>query len=230
MVLVDPTLAASVPGRPEKARPAARTLPLAALARLSELRGEAGRDLGLLRFLARAPQACLILLVTGTGVLLWTRLSANSASLEKEFVWVSSVLAGIAAITGLHILGYARGASSIPLPEAAARLRRLLFYTGAAWGAGAFLVMPDLPAPSLTIGFAVLPSLALGLRLGDWKGATAFTAPVTLGAASAASLAGPSGPWAAAVILAAGLVIFCLPMLQREISSRRDFRPVPTSW
>jgi hypothetical protein len=51
---------------------------------------------------------------------------------------------------------------------------------------------------------------------------------VILAAASAASLgASPSGYWIAAAILAAGLLIFCLPMLQREISARRDFLPVP---
>jgi hypothetical protein len=101
-------------------------------------------------------------------------------------------------------------------------LRRLLFYTGAAWGSGAVLVMPA--SPLLAIGFAAAPSLALSLLLGDQKGVTAFTAPVILITASAACLGDP-GLWVAATILATGLLSFCLPMLQREISARRDFLP-----
>ena len=67
-------------------------------------------------------------------------------------------------------------------------------------------------------------SLGLGLLFGDQKGATAFIAPVMLATASAASWGGrPSGLWAAAAILAIGLLSFSLPMLQREISARRDF-------
>ena len=227
MVLIDP-IAATAPdaGRPQQAP--AQTIPHAALARLAVLRDQAGHDLGLLQFLARAPQTCLILLAAGASVLLWVRLSASSATLEREFVWVLSVLIGVVAMTGLHIHSYARGAAPMPLHKAATRLRWLLFYTGIAWGSGAFLVMPDLPPPALAIGFAAVPGLALSLLLGDQKGATAFTAPVILAAASAACL-GTSGLWIAAAILAAGLLTFCLPMLQREISARREILPAPTA-
>jgi hypothetical protein len=173
-------------------------------------------------FLARAPQACLILMAAGTCLLVWQHLRSNNAPLEREFVWALSVLTGILAITGLHIRSYAQGGARIPLHKAATGLRRLLFYTGAAWGSGALLVMPA--EPVLAVGFAAIPSLALSLLLGDQKGATAFTAPVILATASAACL-GPSGLWVASAILAAGLLIFCLPMLQREISARRDFLP-----
>jgi len=196
------------------------------LARLSELRGEARQEHQLFQFLARTPQACLILMASGAGLLVWERVSASNAALENEFVWALSVLTGVAAMTGLHIRSYAHGMARTAPSKAAAQLRQLLFYTGAAWGAGAFLVLPDLPA--LTVAFASVPSLGLSLLLGDQKGATAFVAPVTLAAASAASLgAQPSGLWVAATILATGLVSFCLPMLQREISGRRDLLPVP---
>jgi hypothetical protein len=226
MVLIDPALSATA--RPQQASPAARAIPHAALARLPVLRDQARHDLGLLRFLARAPQACLVLLAAGASVLVWTRLSADSAPLEREFAWASSVLIGIAAMTGLHIRGYASGGSPMPLDKAATALRRLLFYTGMAWGSGAFLVMPALPSPVLAVGFAAIPGLALGLLLSDQKGATAFTAPVILASASAACL-GTSGLWIAAVILAAGLLTFCLPMLQREMAARRAILPAPTA-
>ena len=228
MILINQTLPGQAvePMRPGQAAPAARAVPHAALARLPELRDQASHDLGLLLFLARAPQICLILLAAGAGALVWTRLSASSAPLEREFIWASSVLIGIVAMTGLHIRSYARGAAPMPLPKAAAQLRWLLFYTGMAWGSGAFLVMPDLPPPVLALGFAALPGLALSLLLRDQKGATVFNAPVILATASAACL-GPSGLWVAAAILAAGLLTFCFPMLQREMSARARLAPTP---
>jgi len=229
MVLIDP-IAATAPDAapPQQAPAAARAIPHAALARLAVLRSQAIHDLGLLQFLARAPQACLILLAAGAGALVWTRLSASSASLEREFVWASSVLAFIVAITGFHILNYARGGAPMPLDKAATRLRWLLFCTGIAWGSGAFLVMPDLPSQALAVGFAAVPCLALTLLLGER--AAAFAAPVTLATASAACLGTwPSGLWVATVILAASLLLFTLSMLQREMSARRDVLSASTT-
>ena len=55
----------------------------------------------------------------------------------------------------------------MPLDKAASALRRLLFYTGMAWGSGAFLVMPGPPSPLLAVGFAAVPGLALSLLLGQ---------------------------------------------------------------
>ena len=144
MALVDPTLpaAALAPARTPQTCPAPQGVPHAALARLALLRGEAAHDLNLLNFLARAPLACLILMAVGTCLLVWQHLSASNAPLEREFVWALSVLTGILAITGLHIRSYAQGGARIPLHKAATGLRRLLFYTGAAWGSGALLVIP----------------------------------------------------------------------------------------
>ncbi|HJS44758.1 MAG TPA: SDR family oxidoreductase, partial [Rhizomicrobium sp.] len=193
MALIDPTLPGSTapdPARTQQTPVAPRAVPHVALARLSVLRGEADRDLSLLNFLARAPQACLVLMVAGTGLLVWQHLRASNAPLEREFIWVLTVLTGIVAMTGLHIRSYAQGAARIPLPKAVAALGRLLFYTGAAWGSGTLLVMPDLPAPLLAIGFAAAPSLAITLLLGDR--AAAFTAPAILNIG--ASYAWTGGP------------------------------------
>ena len=227
MALIDPTLPGSTapdPARSQQAPVAPGAVPHAALARLFVLHGEAGRDLSLLNFLARAPQACLVLMAAGTGLLVWQHLRASNAPLEREFVWALAVLTGIVAMTGLHIRSYAQGTARISWHKAATALGWLLFYTGAAWGSGTLLVMSDLPAPLLAIGFAAAPSLAMTLLLGNR--AAAFTAPAILTTASAACLgAWPSGVWTAAAILAAGLLIVCLPMLQREISARHDFLP-----
>jgi hypothetical protein len=224
MVLTDPALPALETAAPALA--AARTIPHAALARLPVLRDRAGDDLRLLQFLAGAPRACLALLAAGACVWLLARLSPHRTSLESEVVWVVSVLAGIMAIIGLHIHSYARDGAPIPLDEAAARLRWFLFFTGMAWGLGAFVMLPGFPLPILAAGFAAGPALAVALLLGDQKGATAFNAPVTLATASACL--GTSGLWLAILVLATGLAIFCLPMVQREMSARRDVLTVPT--
>ena len=223
MILTDPVLPGPDAARPEKVLVAA--IPHAALARLPLLRDQARHDRDLLRFLARVPQACLILLAAGVCVLVWIRLSTGPAALEREFVWALLVMIGIAAMTGLHIMSYARGPAPIPPHKAALALRRLLFYTGIAWGTGAFLIMPGQPA--LAIGFAAVPCLGLALLLGDQKGTASFSAPVIVATASVAWLQSwPSSLWLAATLLAAGLAVFCLPMLQREISLRRDGLPI----
>jgi hypothetical protein len=231
MILTDPVLPGPHAAAPEKLPVAA--IPHAALARLPLLRDQARHDLELLFFLARVPQACLILLAAGACVLIWTRLSTGPAALEREFVWASLVLTGIAAMTGLHIMSYAKmsdtksGPALMPPHIAALTLRRLLFYTGIAWGTGAFLTMPGQPSPALGVCFAAAPCLGLGLLLGDQKGTTAFTAPVILATASAAYLQSwPYGLWVATILLATGMAVFCLPMLQREISTRRDGLPI----
>ena len=228
MVLIDPALehVAPPPARPAEIPSVAPAIPHAALARLSVLRGEAGHNLSLFQFVARAPAACLVLMGAGMGTVIWTSLAQNRDSLESRFCWVLSVLAGVVAMTVLYIVSYARGSRGMPLHRTATRLRRLLFCTGLAWGAGAFLVMPQSPSPVLPVLFTALPSLALGLLLQDQKGVTGFVAPVTLATASAACLqAWPSGLWLAGSVLAGGLAIFCLPMLQREISLRHDLLP-----
>lgn len=226
MILTGPVLPAPDAPRPQQALAAA--IPHAALARLPLLRDQARHDLDLLSFLGRVPQACLMLLAAGACVLIWARLSAGPAALEREFVWALLVLTGIAAMTGLHIMSYAQGQAPMPLHKAAPAMRRLLFYAGIAWGTGAFLIMPGQPSPALVVGFAAVPCLGLGLLLGDQKGTTAFTATVILDTAGAAWLQSwPHGFWVAAILLATGLAVFCLSMLQREISLRHDRLPTP---
>jgi hypothetical protein len=144
---------------------------------------------------------------------------------------VLGVLIGIVAMTQNHIRFYARTPRGMPLRQAVRDLRLRLLYTGAAWGAGAFLVMPLLPAPALALGFAVLPSLALSLLLKDAKGAAAFGAPAILASAIAAiSGAWPLNLWVAAILLIAGLSLCCRPMLQSIIPvAQRDALPYPAS-
>src|SRR4051812_37887305 len=186
------------------------------LQRLGALHGEAGRNFLQAQFLARAPQACVVLMLTGALVLLWAG-AAGGAGLKPSFAWAALVLLGVVAIIRLHIRGFARSLRRTPLVEAASDLRLLLLYTGAVWGGGAFLIMPDLPAPALVFLFAAAPSLGLALTLRDAKGFAAFAAPAALLTAGA-SLVGawPLQLWVAGAVLttaaAPGLVFFVAPV------------------
>ena len=206
----DPTGGDPTGGAPARgvATPAApdTSAPLNALAQLPRLHGEASRNFGLTQFLGRSPQACFTLMLAGSAML-----TLSGGTLKAEFAWAVLVLIGVVAMTRNFIRGFARSLRRVPLEEAASDLRILLLYTGAAWGSGAFLVMPTLPAPVLTFGFAVVPALVLALILKDRNGVTAFTLPAALITASAALMgAWPLDIWISLAIIAtaAGIVVF----------------------
>jgi hypothetical protein len=167
-------------------------------------------------FLARSPQVCVVLMLAGAATLLVT-----DGTLKAQFAWATLVLIGVVAMTRNFIRGAARSLRRVPLQEAASDLRVLLLYTGGAWGIGAFLVMPDLPAPALVFGFAAAPSLALALILKDPAGVSAFVLPAA-GIPAAAALLGawPFAPWVAAAILVSAGIIVLLVMLQCAIQDR----------
>lgn len=189
----------------------APAVPLEALARLPRLHGEASRNLQLTLLLGRSPQACVTLMLAGSAMLV-----LGDGTLKEQFAWSVLVLIGIIAMTRNYIRGFARSLRRVPLQEAASDLRALLLYMGAAWGSGAFLVMPGLPAPALAVAFAVLPALVLALILKDRKGVALFAAPVALITAGAALLgAWPLDIWVSAAILAASIGIIFLSALQQ---------------
>ena len=186
---------------PDPARPA-KSLNDSALARLHSLHGEAGRNLELAQFVARVPAACVVLMLTGASALTWAA-AAGGAGLKGGFAWAALVLLGIIAMIRLHIRGFARSLRRTPLAEAGSDLRLLLFFTGAVWGGGAFLIMPDQPAPALVFFFAALPSLGVALTLRDARGFAAFAAPASALVAGATLLgAWPLGTWVAGAIMA----------------------------
>jgi hypothetical protein len=203
-------------------------VPGEALARLPALHREAGRELHLSQFLARSPRFCVALMLAGMVTLIWTFHDGSKDVLAADFIWATAILIGIAAMTRTTIQGFARSPRLVPLQHTASELRLLFLYTGAAWGAGAFLAMPALPSPALAFVFAIGPSLVCALILKDQAGVIAFSAPVTLLTAGAALLgAWPYGGWVAGTILAAGAATVSFSMLQCAIRSRRDSLSYP---
>lgn len=192
------------------AAPASTPAALQALAQLPRLHGEASRNFGLSLFLSRSPQACVTLMVAGT-----TMLMLADGSLRAQFGWAVMVLMGVIAMTRNYIRGFARSLRRVPLEEAAADLRVLLLYTGAAWGSGAFLIMPTQPSAALTFTFAVTPALVLAFILKDRKGVAAFALPAASITAAAALLgAWPLDIWVALAITAAAAGIVVISVLQ----------------
>jgi len=192
------------------APPHSAPIPLEALAQLPRLHGEASRNFGLSLFLGRSPQACVTLMVAGTAMLILA-----DGSLKAQFTWAVLVLIGVVAMTRNFIRGFARSLRRVPLEESAADLRVLLLYTGAAWGSGAFLIMPTQPSAALAFSFAVTPALVLALIMKDQKGVTAFALPATLITAAAALMgAWPLDIWVALAIAAAAMGIVVISALQ----------------
>jgi hypothetical protein len=194
----------------------ARSMPHAplaeSLAALPRLHAEAGANLALSRFLARSAPACVILILSGMATLLLVSLYGG-ASLKSGFGWSAMLLLGIIAMTRNFIRGFARSLRRVPLQEAASDLRILLLYSGTAWGCGAFLIMPDLPAPALVLAFGLMPSIAMTLCLK--QNAVYFTLPVTATTASATLLgAWPLDSVVAAIILTVGALLAAVPALQ----------------
>ena len=209
----------------DPARPA-RSLDDSALARLHSLHGEAGRNLELAQFVARVPSACVVLMLTGALALTWAA-AAGGAGLKGGFAWAALVLLGIVAMIRLHIRGFARSLRRTPLAEAGSDLRLLLLFTGAVWGGGAFLIMPDQPAPALVFFFAALPSLGLALTLRDAKGFAAFAAPASALIAAATLLgAWPLDVWVASAIMAS-LAMSGLGFVWRIVRTRHLLPRIP---
>jgi hypothetical protein len=192
---------------------ASAAIPHASLTLLPALHHEAGRDLDLWRLLASSPRFCIALLLEGAATL-----SATHAGLGAEFAWAAALLFGIVGLTRNHIEGFARSPRQIAPTNSARELRLLLFYLGAVWGLGAFLVLPQTGA----LAFVAGPLLTAMLILKCKRSALAFGLPLTLVAAAAASWSGNAqAAETTAAILMAGASIAGLSMLQCAIARRR---------
>jgi hypothetical protein len=146
--------------------------------------------------------------------------AVSDSALGTGFLWTSATLTGIAAVTSNHIRGFAKSPRQMPLADVVRELRLLLLYLGLAWGAGAFLVLPQ--KPTLAFVFAVLPVLVAILILKDKKGAAAFGSPVMLLTAGTVLWGGwVHAAWTGAAILIAGASIAAPSMLQCAILWRR---------
>jgi hypothetical protein len=179
--------------------PAAPVFSHTALARLSEIHAESSESVGLARFLHSAVTAgALLTLLAGLALTF-----AGGAGLRWEFIWSLLVLFGVAALLRSYVKSTAQAFDRVPLRDAAKDLRTVFFYTGFAWGSGAFLLLGNDPVPIAGLCFAVLPSVLLLPLLRDRIAGLSFLAPVTLLSAAAIVL----GPWGDAPVALVMLLI-----------------------
>jgi len=194
--------------QPDNAPPrsVAPPLPAAALRRLPALHDESRLALRRAGLMTRAVPAAGSLLVLGTLADMF-----GGGSLAPAFAWSVLVCAGVAAV----LLSHLRAASVFrDLPGSTADMRAILLYLGLAWGAGAFLALA--PTPALIVAFAAIPTLMLGLMLGDMPAILAFAAPV-LAASLAALLLRCGSMMGAGVLLALGCAIALLAWRRTRI-------------
>ena len=177
---IDDTLS----GRPPEARPVGTPDFLSALARLPEIHAEAAETAQLGRLLRSAADAAGALMLLGAAAVM----AAGGGGLKAEFIWVLLMLAGVGALLRCYIKSTAQAFDRTPLRRAARELRGILFYTGLAWGAGAFLLLGNDPLPIMGLCFAVLPSVILVPLLRDKTGSLLFLGPVTALTAAAMAL------------------------------------------
>jgi hypothetical protein len=193
-------------------------IPHASLARLPLLHAEAAQNALLGRFVARSVTAAGLLMLAGGAVLL-----AGGGTLSSDFAWSLLVLAGIAAMAVNYIRGPARSLRRTSLQASADDLRAILFYTGFAWGAGAFLALPADPSAALVFAFALGPVLLMLALLQDEGGIAAFTAPIAgLTAAAGFSQHWSDGPLVAPVVLAAAVAVIVFSYIH---SGRLQLQP-----
>jgi len=149
--------------------------PYDALARLAALHAEASETARLANLLGRTLHTAIALPV----------LAAVAAALAAEAFAPAIAWAGLVAIGVIAILRcYARVARQ-PFERAvlkafASDLDACLAYAGAAWGAGAFLVIPPLSSGGAALAFALVPSLTVAAMLREKRPALFFLAPVAV--------------------------------------------------
>jgi len=170
-----------------------------ALARLPEIHAETSENARLARFLHSAVGAgALLTLLAGLAVIF-----AGGAGLQPEFAWSVLVMLGVGAMLRSYIKSTAQGFDRAPLRQAARDLRAILFYTGFAWGTGAFLLLGNDPVPLVGLGFAALPSVLVSPLFRDRSAGLSFLAPVTALSAAAIILA----PWGNAPVALVMLLV-----------------------
>lgn len=135
---------------PQVAQMPSATLHPTSLARLAMLHDEARETALLANLLSRAPRtafalACLAF-VTAALSFLWGSAPALIA------VWLSLVGAGVASIARSYVHTIKAPFERVPLKAFSRELSAILFYTGFAWGTGAFLVLPaTAPLPGMLL-------------------------------------------------------------------------------
>ena len=200
-------------------RPEHRTSPENDLLRLAALHREAEETARLANLLGRGPQVAAMLAIAAGLVAGLSFMSAETTALAA---WLVLVLVGVGALARSYSLAIHAPFERAPLIAFSLDLQAILTYCGFAWGAGAFLVLPDTTGPLAAFAFAAGPSVLLAALLRANTTVIGFLVPATVLAPLAMVIRPlPEGPAGALLtIVTAGLIAGVV--LWHQARTRRD--------
>lgn len=196
--------------------PIAAPRPGRTLTHLARLHDEAVETARLANLLGRSLHA------TGAlAALAVIAIVASAATAAPAIAWAA--LVGLACAAMLRSYRHAIGQ---PFERAALQcfasdLHAGLLYAGFAWGAGAFLVLPEPTAAIAVVLFAAAPCVAIAVLLRERRAAVLFVAPTAALASLACLLRPVSGGAAAAgfILLVCAATAFALQWASRARSA-----------
>jgi len=169
------------------------------LVRLAELHREAEEVAHLANLLGRSIQAAAALAVMAAAVLI---LSAPERA--QGAAWATFVLGAAGAIALIYRSAIARPFERPALLTFFRDFRAAMLFAGAAWGAGAFLVLPAAANVGTAVLFAAGSGTIVALILRERESTLCFLAPMALMVAAAALLKPlAAGGFGAAFVLVA---------------------------
>ena len=173
------------------------------LARLAILHNEATETAQYANLLGRAPYA-VALLAIGSGV--FGALAAVSRPGAEVLAWLVLLLIGLAALARAYGRAIHAPFERAPLAAFTHDCSAILTYAGCAWGAGAFLALPDGTDPLAALAFAIVVPGLMTAVLRSPRAALLFLGPAA-GLSALAMILRPlpeDGLVAAATLIAAG--------------------------
>ena len=152
-----------------------RSRPGSAVAKLAILHAEAEETSRLGNLLGRSLHAAIALPL---AAMVPISLSADVGAAPRV-AWAVLIIVASLAIARAYANSIGRPFERVALHSFANDLTAVLLYCGIAWGAGAFLVLPQSAPVGSALVFAVAPALGLGLLLRDRRAILLFLAPAS---------------------------------------------------
>ena len=192
-----------------------RGKPESAIAKLAILHAEAEETSRLANLLGRSLHAAIAIPL---AAMVPISLSADIGAAPRV-AWAVLIIVASLAIARTYANTIGRPFERVALHSFANDLTAVLLFSGIAWGAGAFLVLPQSAPVGSALVFAVAPALGLGLLLRDRRAILLFLAP----AAALTAFACVLRPFSAGTLNAVLVLIACAILAAAlTVIDRRD--------
>ena len=175
--------------------------PNSAVAKLAILHAEAEETSRLAKLLSRSLHAAVALPLAAMVPII---LSADAGTAPRV-AWAVLMIVASLALARAYASAINRPFERVALHTFANDLTAVLLYCGIAWGAGAFLVLPQSAPVGSALVFTAAPALGLGLLLRDRRAILLFLAP----AAALTAFACVLRPFSAGTMNATLVLIAC---------------------